>query len=56
MSVTVTSNEQSVKLPVASVTLKVLVVVPTGKAEPDGSPAICVVTAPGQLSVPMGGV
>ena len=52
----VTLNEQEAVLPAASVTMKVLTVVPTGKAEPEGRPAIWVVTAPGQLSVPIGAV
>ena len=33
-----------------------MVVVPTGNAEPDVKPAVCVVVAPAQLSVPTGSV
>ena len=54
VSFTVTVNEQEALFPLASVTSKVLVVVPTGKKEPLGSPAVCFVVAPGQLSVPTG--
>ena len=43
-------------LPDASVTSYVLVVVPIGKVEPEASPAISAVVAPGQLSVPTGSV
>ena len=56
LSVTVTVKLQSVVLPAASVTRKVFVVTPTGKAAPEARPAICVVVAPGQLSVPVGAV
>ena len=55
LSTTVTVKEQTAVFPAASDTLKVLVVVPTGNAEPGGKPAVCVVVAPGQLSVPTGG-
>jgi hypothetical protein len=44
VSFTVTVNEQVLVLPAASVALKVLVVVPTGKVLPDGNPAICCTT------------
>ena len=54
MSTTVTVKLQEVSSPAASVTLKVLVVVPTGKIEPEAKPAVCVVVAPEQLSVPTG--
>ena len=53
-SVTVTVNEQAALFPEASVTTKVLVVIPTGKFEPEASPAVCIVLAPAQLSVPTG--
>jgi hypothetical protein len=39
-SFTVTVNEQEVLFPLASVTSKVLVVVPTGKVEPLARPAV----------------
>ena len=45
-----------VVLPAASVTRKVLVVVPNGKLLPLGKPAIWLVLAPEQLSVPTGAV
>ncbi len=41
-------------LPTASVTLKVLVVVPTGNEAPDPRPAICVNVDPEQLSPKLG--
>lgn len=56
LSLTVTVNEQEDLFPLASITTKVLVVVPTGKVEPLGRPAVCVVVAPAQLSVPTGAV
>ena len=56
MSMTVTVKEQVVVLPDASVTVKVLVVLPEGKVAPLAKPAVCVVVAPGQLSVPTGAV
>ena len=43
-------------LPAASVTRKVFVVVPTGKAAPEAKPAVCVVVEPAQLSAPTGAV
>jgi hypothetical protein len=51
---TVTVNEHCAVLPDASVTVCVTVVVPMGKVEPLAKPAILVVVAPGQLSVPTG--
>ena len=51
---TVTLKEHCAVLPAASVTLKVFVVVPAGNVPPLGTPAIWVVTAPGQLSAPTG--
>ena len=54
MSTTVTVKEQVAELLEPSVTLKVLVVTPTGKEVPLDKPAICVVTEPEQLSVPPG--
>ena len=54
LSVTVTIKEQLPVLPDASVAEKVFVVTPTGKVAPLAAPAVCVVEAPGQLSVPVG--
>ena len=56
VSLTFTVKEQLVLLPLASVTVKVLVVVPTGKVAPLARPAVCVVVEPEQLSVPTGAV
>lgn len=56
MSTTVTENEHVAVVPPASVTRKVFVVAPTEKDAPLGAPAICVVVAPEQLSVPFGAV
>jgi hypothetical protein len=42
--------------PLASVAVKVTVVVPTGKAEPLGSPPVSVITVPEQLSVAVGAI
>jgi hypothetical protein len=53
-SVTVTGKLAVVKFPAASVVLKVLTVVPTGKTDPLGKPAVCIVVGVEQLSVPMG--
>jgi hypothetical protein len=39
------------EFPAASVAVKVFVVIPTGKLEPLGNPAVCVKVTPGQLSV-----
>ncbi len=53
LSVTVTVKLQVLKLPDSSVALNVLVVTPTGKVEPDGKPAICVmVICPAPSLVP----
>lgn len=54
LSTTVTVKEQFAVWLAASVTTKVLVVVPTGKVELVGKPTVCVETAPGQLSAPTG--
>ena len=54
LSTTVTLKEQTAKAPFAAVTRKVLIVVPTGKNDPLASPAVRIVLAPGQLSVPVG--
>ena len=54
MSVTVTVNEQVAVLPATSVTLKVLVVTPTGKEAPLARPAVWAVVCPAQLSAPTG--
>ena len=51
-----TAEEQLAVLPAASVTVKVLVVVPTGKKLPEGSPAVCRRLAPGRLSLKVGAV
>jgi len=56
LSLTNTVKEQTAVAPSESVTLKVLVVNPIGKVLPEGRPAICVVTAPLQLSDPVGAV
>ena len=55
LSVTVTVKEQ-VAVPPTAVTTKVLVVAPTGKLAPLAKPAVWLVEAPGQLSVPTGAV
>jgi hypothetical protein len=52
---TVTVKEQ-VAVPPPAVTTKVLVVTPTGKLAPLAKPAVWLVDAPGQLSVPTGAV
>ena len=44
-------NEQVSEFPAVSVATNVFVVAPTGKAEPEASPAIWVTITPGQLSV-----
>jgi len=41
LSVTVTVNEHVAVFPLASVTTKVLVVVPIGKVDPEAKPAVC---------------
>ena len=43
-------NEQFAEFPLASVALKVTVLFPTGKEEPEGKPAVCATETPGQLS------
>jgi hypothetical protein len=55
-SFTVTVNEQVAELLAASVTRKVFVVTPTRKVAPLANPAVCVVVATVQLSVPKGAV
>lgn len=55
VSVIETENEQLVWLPLGSVTVNVFTVVPTGKSDPLGRPAVCTVVAP-QTSVPTGAV
>jgi hypothetical protein len=42
---------QLLEFPAASVALKMLVVIPTGKVEPLGNPAVWVNVTPGQLSL-----
>jgi hypothetical protein len=54
LSATVTVKEQVAVKPTASVTWKVLVVVPFGNELPLAKPAVCDVVAPTQLSVPAG--
>jgi hypothetical protein len=54
LSVTVTVNEQVAVLPPASVAVKLTGVVPTGNNEPEGNPAVWVITTPGQLSLTAG--
>jgi len=51
---TVTVKLQLLLLPEPSTTSKIFVVIPTGNTLPLGSPDVCVVTAPEQLSVPTG--
>ena len=51
MSFTVTVKLQLLVLPLASVTVKRLVVVPFGKVEPLANPAVCVTPPLGQLSL-----
>ena len=54
MSATVTVKLQLAVWLLAAVTVKVFVVVPTGKLLPLAKPAVCAVVAPEQLSVPTG--
>ena len=56
VSLTVTVKLQLAVLPAASVTTKVLVVVPTGNALPEARPAVCEMVCPVQLSELVGGV
>ena len=56
MSVIMTAKLHVAELPEASVTRKAFVVEPTGKAEPEANPAVCVVVEPAQLSTPTGAV
>ncbi len=51
VSNTVTTNEQEVVLPDASVATKVLVVTPTGKVLPEERPAVCATVTMPQLSL-----
>ena len=46
LSVITISNEQVCVPPLPSVTSKVFVVVPTGKALPLGNPAVCITSPP----------
>ena len=50
LSLTVTLNEQEAVLPEASVTRKLLVVVPIGKVDPLARPVSWATVCPGQLS------
>jgi hypothetical protein len=54
LSVTVTVNEHVLTFPLASVAVNVTVVTPTGKAAPEGKPAVWVTIVPGQLSFATG--
>ena len=54
LSLTVTVKLQLAVFPAPSVTRNVFVVVPAGNVAPLARPAVCVVVAPGQLSVPDG--
>jgi hypothetical protein len=54
LSLMTTVKLQVAEFPAASVTEKIFVVEPTGNAEPLANPAVCVVLAPAQLSVPFG--
>lgn len=54
LSVTVTVKEHMLLLPLASVAVNDTVVVPIGKTDPLGKPAVCVTTIPAQLSVAIG--
>ena len=54
VSLIVIVKEHVAVFPAASVTLNVLVVVPTGNVEPLDRPAVWVVVWPAQLTVPMG--
>ena len=54
LSTTVTVKVQLAVAALAAVTVKVLVVTPTGKLAPEARPAVRTVVAPGQLSVPVG--
>jgi uncharacterized protein (DUF983 family) len=56
LSATVTVKLQLAVWLLAAVTVKVLVVTPTGKLLPPAKPAVCAVVAPEQLSVPTGAV
>lgn len=53
-SVTVTVNEHEASCPLAAVTTKVFVVMPNGKLELLGKPAVWEVVGPAQLSAPTG--
>ena len=54
LSITVIVIAHEVVLPEASVAIKVLVVSPTGKELPEGSPVVCSNKRSGQLSLNMG--
>src|SRR5438552_17770409 len=56
LSRTVTVKLHVALFPAASVTWNTFVVTPTGNAAPFVDPAICIGTAPVQLSLPTGGV
>jgi len=51
LSLTVTVKLHETALLLVSVTVKLLVVIPLGKADPLGNPAVWVSTWPGQLSL-----
>jgi hypothetical protein len=54
LSVTVTLKEHTLLLPLASVAVYEMVVVPIGKVDPLGNPAVCATTIPAQLSLAIG--
>lgn len=56
ISRTVTVKLQVAVAPFAAVTVNVFIVIPMGKTAPEARPPVRVVFAPGQLSVPTGGV
>ena len=54
LAVIVTVKLHSAVFPEASVTTKVLVVIPNGKVAPDANPAVCAIVEPEQLSLKTG--
>jgi hypothetical protein len=55
-SSTVTEKLQELVLLPESTATKVLMVMPMGNVEPEGSPAVCEAEAPAQLSLTVGGL
>ena len=47
-------NEHVAVLPLASVAVYDILVTPMGNVDPDGKPAVCVITNPAQLSLATG--